>query len=303
MKRVSGGFEVESLLSPETIAERLRKRVDGTVDVSGDSVIVRRGEAVERIRVRRLATSDSGAGLVETEESEAALPPGSPAIALIIDDVGFGQQPLEEVTAIGVPLSFAILPYTSNGEAAARLLASRGFEILCHLPMEPEGYPKVRPGSGAVLTSMSDDEVYATALASIRSVPGAKGVNNHMGSRASADPRVMGKVVEAIRATGGFFVDSRTTSQTVGASTARAGHIRFASRDVFLDDDRDEGKVREQLARLAALAEKNGSAVGIAHLHPSTLRVLQEELPRLRARGFRFVHASQVVNGTPQMAH
>jgi polysaccharide deacetylase 2 family uncharacterized protein YibQ len=72
-------------------------------------------------------------------------------------------------------------------------------------------------------------------------------------------------------------------------------NIRTASRNVFLDDEQSEAAVRHQLAQLADEAESRGVAVGIGHPYPVTVKVLAEEIPKLRTRGFRFLRASAAV--------
>ena len=219
----------------------------------------------------------------------------APEIVLILDDVGFDRQPLGPAMAIDPNLNFAVLPNSRNGHDFALALHARGFEVLCHLPMEPEGYPSVSPGSGAVLTTMSDNEVARVTRANIGSVPFARGVNNHMGSRATADRRVMTDVLGALP-DGMYFIDSRTTSSSVAGSLAHAMRVKTASRNVFLDDVQSEPEIRKQLASLTHAAEEHGVAVGIGHMYPSTIRVLSAEAPALRARGVRFVRASAIVN-------
>lgn len=230
---------------------------------------------------------------------EAPAPPARPVpergkIALILDDVGYDTAAARRAADLGVPLTFAVIPGTPHAADAAEYLAARGFDILCHLPMEPEGFPDVSPGEGAILQSMSDGEIRERTLAMLRSIPHAKGVNNHMGSAATADPRVMGSVLGALRDEEVFFVDSRTTPRSVSIAVARQLGVRNAARDTFLDDDRSDAAVRRQLEVLARDAD-GGTAIGIGHLYPSTLRVLAQELPRLRARGYRFVRVSEAV--------
>ncbi len=229
-------------------------------------------------------------------ETIAKLPaPGrSGTIALILDDVGYDIAAARRAAGLGVPLNFAVIPGTPHAAAAANFLSGRGFQILCHLPMEPEGYPAISPGDGAILTSMSDEEIRERTRSLLRGVPHAAGVNNHMGSLATADPRVMRNVLAALGDAGVFYVDSRTTSRSVSVSVARELGIPCGERSVFLDDDRSEAAVRRQLARLAEAA-RGGTAIGIGHLYPSTLRVLESELPRLRDEGFRFVTAGAAV--------
>ncbi|HXI11722.1 MAG TPA: divergent polysaccharide deacetylase family protein [Thermoanaerobaculia bacterium] len=220
---------------------------------------------------------------------------GNKRIALILDDVGFGGQPLAEATRIDPNLSFAIIPGEAHSRESARTLSAGGFEILCHLPMEPVGYPAVSPGKRAVLNAMSDEEIRARVRDSFDLLPEARGFNNHMGSRGTADRRVMEQVFAAMPP-GLFFVDSRTTSSSVAGRIARERKIRTTSRDVFLDDQQDEQSIRKQLTALAALSDKGEIAVGIGHMYPSTIKVLSQELPKLRERGFRFIRASEAVN-------
>lgn len=215
-------------------------------------------------------------------------------IALILDDVGFDNQPLAGAMKIDRNLSFSVLPNAQNAREAAEILHGNGFEVMCHLPMEPVDYPYHAPGAHAIMMSMSDEEIAATTRHDIASVPHAAGMNNHMGSRATADRRVMRSVLGALPR-GMFFVDSVTTGDSIAGRMAREMRIPTADRKVFLDDVQTEGEVRRQLSRLVAAARESGVAVGIGHMYPVTVKVLIEDLPALRSKGFRFVRASEAV--------
>jgi uncharacterized protein len=213
-------------------------------------------------------------------------------IVLIIDDLGFDGQPLERLMALDPNVNVAILPNGTRASEFANRLHARGFEVLCHLPMQPRG--KETPGRNAILTSMSDDEIARATRENIDAVPHARGVNNHMGSLATSDRRVMASVIGAMP-DGMYFIDSRTGGGSVASDVARELNVRTAARHVFLDDAPNERAVRRQLQALAEAAEKRGVAIGIGHPYPVTLRVLADELPELRAQGFRFVRASAIV--------
>ncbi len=215
-------------------------------------------------------------------------------IVLILDDVGFDHQPVDEAMTIDPNVNFSVLPNAARATQVATLLHLRGFEVLCHLPMEPEHFPRVSPGSGAVLTTMSNDEIARTTVANVEAVPFARGVNNHMGSRATADRRVMESVLAALPEDM-YFIDSRTTPASVAAAVAREMSVRAASRNTFLDDVASDAAVRHQLRALAREAEQQGIAIGIGHMYPVTVRVLRAAVPQLKREGFRFVRASQVV--------
>ena len=213
-------------------------------------------------------------------------------IVLIIDDLGFDQEAIETLMALDPNVNAAILPNAARASEAAEKLHARGFEILCHLPMQPRG--AAAPGVNAIRTDMGDDEIARLTLQNIEAVPHARGVNNHMGSLATSDRRVMERVLRSLPDSM-YFIDSRTGGRSVAFDVARELNIPTATRHVFLDDVIEEGAVRRQVELLAALAERQGVAIGIGHPHRATLRVLKAEMPRLRERGFRFVRASEVV--------
>lgn len=168
-------------------------------------------------------------------------------------------------------------------------------EVLLHLPMEPRGFPAVRPGPGVLLRAQSDEEIERTLESDLDSVPGAVGVNNHMGSAATADPRVMRAIMHVLARRGLFFVDSRTTDATVGEAEARAAGVLAVSRRVFLDDVASEQAVEKALGQLTARSRSEGFAVGIGHPHATTLAVLERELPRLEKAGVRLVKVGELV--------
>ena len=255
-------------------------------------------EAVESVDVGR-ASARPGRAEARPTFAAAPLPKVTPKkrsragdIVLIIDDLGFDGQPLDRLMALDPNINASILPNGTRTAEFARKLHARGFEILCHLPMEPRGGEA--PGRNAILTSMTDEEIARLTRQNIEAVPYARGVNNHMGSRATSDRRVMTSVLRAMPEQL-YFIDSRTASGSVAEDVARELNVPTAARHVFLDDVATEQAVRQQVRELAGAARKRGVAIGIGHPYPVTLRVLAEELPELRAQGFRLVRASEVV--------
>lgn len=224
-------------------------------------------------------------------------PPGVPRVALVIDDLGNELAPAERIARWPRPVAGAVLPGLRWSADSARALARGGHEVLLHLPMEPEGYPnsRVRPGPGLILRSQSDAQIADTLASDLDTVPGAVGVNNHMGSAATADPRVMRAVVRLLSDRGLFFLDSRTTDATVAERTAAEASVRTVARRVFLDDVATADAVRAQLAQLIRRARQDGSAVAIGHPHPVTLSVLEAELPELEQKeGVKLVKVGEL---------
>lgn len=231
----------------------------------------------------------------ESAEAGRAKSGGPAQIAILIDDLGNDRQAVDHIASWPYPVSTAVLPALAASEDTARRLQKSGKEVLLHLPMEPRGFPGVRPGPGVVLRAQSDAEIAATLDSDLDSVPGAVGVNNHMGSAATADARVMRVVSGVLARRGLFFVDSRTTDTTVAADAARAARVPTAARRVFLDDVATEAAVEASLAGLYAHAREEGSAIAIGHPHPATLAVLDRELPNLARHGVRLVKVSELV--------
>jgi polysaccharide deacetylase 2 family uncharacterized protein YibQ len=191
-------------------------------------------------------------------------------------------------------LTCAVLPQSAYGRQIAILAKGAGHEVMLHQPMEPNEYPMVDPGPGAILASMTPDERISRLNANIDAVPWVVGVNNHMGSKLTTLSDEMNQVFTALKSRGLFFVDSRTTAATVSQSSARLFKVPFAERDVFLDHVREEGEVRAQIENLMNIAEIHGKAVGIGHPHEVTYRILKEALPGMKKR-VRLVPASAIV--------
>lgn len=221
-------------------------------------------------------------------------------VALIIDDLGRDLGVLSRLEALGVPISYAVLPFESRTREVAAWLAEREREILVHLPMQAAG--AADPGPGALYSGMSASALRTATTRALEAVPEAVGVNNHMGSALSADPAAMRSVLEVLAQRGSFFVDSRTSAQSVGFALARSLGIPAAERAVFLDTEDSEEWTEEQWTRLLEVAGRQGSAVAIGHPYPSTLAVLERRVPEARARGLRFVPVSALLEraGRPE---
>jgi len=165
---------------------------------------------------------------------------------------------------------------------------------MLHLPMEPFEYPKINPGPKALLVSLTPDELTDRLKSHIAEIPYVKGVNNHMGSRMTALSSKMYQIFVVLKTEELFFIDSRTSSQSLCKPSARLLQIPFAQRDVFLDHIQTTEAIRQQVNRLIAHAEKYGSAIGIGHPHKTTYEVLKNELGNIRTKA-EIVHASTLV--------
>lgn len=198
---------------------------------------------------------------------------------------------LEEIIALGRPVTVAVLPGLRYSREVAERARAAGLEVFLHLPLEPED-PAMHLGPGGVTVAMSDTEIAATVRAGLDAVPGAVGVNNHMGSRGTADPRVMRAVLAVVKERNLLFVDSVTSPRSIAAALASEMGIPAASRHVFLDNEEDPEAIRTQIRRTIALARRQGSAVAIGHAQRLTAQVLREVLDEFDRAGIVLVPAS-----------
>jgi polysaccharide deacetylase 2 family uncharacterized protein YibQ len=218
-----------------------------------------------------------------------------PLVAIIIDDLGYDKKIAEKLSELNVKLTFSILPHSPFQDSIARLSKDKGIETMLHLPMEPIEYPNVDPGPGTLLTSMTPDQLIRQLKKNLKAVPHVKGVNNHMGSKMTADSGQMYQIFSILKKRDLYFVDSRTSPQTLCKPSARLFQIPFAQRDVFLDHLQDAGFIRKQINELIRIARRNGYAVGIGHPHLITYKILREILPDLQ-KEVQLVPASEIVH-------
>lgn len=217
------------------------------------------------------------------------------AVAVLIDDMGTTVQEAKQLMSIGVPLTISIIPDRPQAKSVAETFYGGGHEVMIHMPMEPADYPKRRLESNGLLVAQSDAEITKRLKSYLQQVPNAVGANNHMGSRFTENDGKMRVVLGFLKSWDLFFVDSVTSSRSVGAALSREIGLKTASRNVFLDNVQDVGAIKEQLRQLARTASRNGSAIGICHPHKATLQALAEELPQLKRQGVKFVYISQLV--------
>lgn len=203
---------------------------------------------------------------------------GKGRLALVVDDMGEDIGFAQGLAALDVPVAFSIWPDSGSREAVLKIAKARGREILIHLPMQPKGFPKVDPGRHPLLVTMTADQVRETVRRAVERVPGAIGLNNHMGSQFTENVFGMHAALQAFKDKGLFFLDSRTTAETVGEREAQRIGLRFYKRDVFLDNEQNVSAILHQLRKAEALARSRGQAIAIGHPHPETLAAIRQWL-------------------------
>jgi uncharacterized protein len=218
-----------------------------------------------------------------------------PRLAIILDDLGSDRDAAEAIFALGQPLTISVLPFHPHSTEIANEAKRRGYEVMLHLPMQAVGNELPEPQQ--LHAGMRSEEVARALHEMLASVPGASGVNNHEGSLATTDAKLMAELMPLLKQRGLFFIDSRTTAATVAFETAGRAGVRSGFRNVpFLDDVQDAPAIRKQLELAIRGAKEKGEAIAIGHPHAETLQTLKEMLPEAQAQGVRLVFASDLVN-------
>jgi len=226
------------------------------------------------------------AGSVEYEINLAPGPVPGPSrgkVALVVDDLGYRLKPARELVALGIRITLSVLPWAPHAREVAAMAKAAGLEVLVHLPMQPRAYPRLNPGPGALMLGMSPAQITKLTMEAIARVPGAVGVNNHMGSAFTENPAAMATLLEVLKRKGLFFLDSLTSPRSCARKVAARVGLRFASRWLFIDHDPSPGAIRAQLKRLLRLGRLRAAVVAIAHPYPQTIAALKELAPRLKA--------------------
>lgn len=221
-------------------------------------------------------------------------PNTGPRLAIILDDLGSDRETAEAIFAFREPLTISVLPFHAHSAEIAEEAKDRGYEVMLHLPMQAVG--SEMPETQQLYTGMSSEQLAHTVEGMLKSVPGAIGVNNHEGSLATTDEKLMTQLMLVLKQRGLFFVDSRTTAATVAFDAAEKAGVRCGFRNVpFLDDAQDVTAVKKQLELALRGAKEKGGAIAIGHPHAETLQALKEFLPEVERQGVHLSFVSEVV--------
>lgn len=252
-------------------------------NLEGDTVTM----ITDRIYVmKEKAASDNGKALTAGGQRGK--------LAIVLDDFGYNYDPIDALAAIDRPLTFAVLPYHPYSQLAATKALASNHQVMLHLPMEPMSTTEQQEKT-TITTGMSDSEIQQTVVNALQNIPGLIGVNNHQGSKATADKRVMRNVLSVLKSRNLFFIDSRTNGQSVAAETARDMNIPTSENELFLDNSSDIEAIKQQLRTAGHLAVRDGTALVIGHARPNTAIALKEMIPELEADGVRLIFASDLV--------
>ncbi|NLE65346.1 MAG: divergent polysaccharide deacetylase family protein [Elusimicrobia bacterium] len=236
---------------------------------------------------------------VKQEEQKKVLPPPRGdvvgRIAVVLDDWGYNKGHCRQLEEMPIPVGVAILPNLPYSQDVLACSQKAGKEPMLHLPLEPHRVYEKYPEGYYLTTQMSDADIRSTLERMLREMPGIVGVNNHTGSKATEDPRVMKVVLGILKRRKLFFVDSVTTDRSVCSPVARELRMRISRRDVFLDNENSRGAIERQFASAVRIARKRGNALIIGHDRALTLQILKEQAEKLSKEGIEFIPVREYI--------
>lgn len=217
-------------------------------------------------------------------------------IAIVIDDFGYSySSTVKDFLHLEQEITMSIIPNLKYSKRLAEAANELGVDVMLHMPMQPQA-EDVSVESGMLFTEMDAGETRLRMRQAIAAVPHARGLNNHMGSMATADEPLMTIVMDEAKRAGLFFLDSKTNPKSVAYKVAKKMGLPCASNHVFLDNIKDVTYIKDQLNYLAEWASRNKFAIGIGHPEEATLKALRDEMPALEKRGYKFVRISELVH-------
>jgi polysaccharide deacetylase 2 family uncharacterized protein YibQ len=212
---------------------------------------------------------------------------------LDIDDWGYSNKFNAQLKAFPVKLTVAVIPGLAHSRDCAQVAHEAGQEVIMHLPVEPlRKMPLVK---GTLMVGMDEAQVTALCEAHAQSVPYMVGLNNHEGSKGSADPVLMGAVARWLKGRGCYFLDSATTPKSVIPQEAKLAGVPYARNKIFLDNVDDTAAIEKQMRQALSLAQSSGFCIAIGHPKAKTLEAMARLASEFKAQGVNFVFVSELV--------
>jgi polysaccharide deacetylase 2 family uncharacterized protein YibQ len=218
-------------------------------------------------------------------------------VAIVIDDFGNNMDGTKEMLNLPIPFTVAVMPFLPSTKQDAQLAHDKGHEVILHLPMEPVRGKKSWLGPGAITTDLSNDEIHKRIVAAIEDVPYAIGINNHMGSKATADERVMKILIDICKEKNLILLDSRTTPKSLIGKLAGQRGVPYSENQLFFDDLYTYSHISKQMTKFKKLVRQKDTVIAIGHVGPpgkKTAQVIKEAIPIIQKEA-NFVPISQTM--------
>jgi polysaccharide deacetylase 2 family uncharacterized protein YibQ len=206
-------------------------------------------------------------------------------VAIVIDDFGNNMKGTEKILNLPVTLTIAVMPFMSTTKEDAESAHKLGHEVILHLPMEPIKGKSSWLGPGAITSNLTDKEVSKRVNDAIDAVPYAVGINNHMGSKITADERIMRIVLGICKERNLYYLDSKTSKKSVVAKVAAEIGVPYLENELFFDEVYTTNHIVKQATQLIKKTEEDDSIIAIGHVGiagEKTASVLKQYIPKLK---------------------
>lgn len=237
-----------------------------------------------------------GSSLLKQDEGKVTI---NAKASIIIDDFGNQNGGALEMLALNIPLTCAVIPFLEESGYYSELAYEAGHEVIVHLPMEPHFGNAKWLGERGITSKLSTEAIKEIVRDAIDSVPHAVGLNNHMGSKATEDRRIVEAIVQVLKEKEMFIIDSKTSMNSVIREVAEMNGVKVLERSVFLDNEKSITQIKKQLRILAKLAKETEMAVAIGHVGPEggtiTAQSIREMQAEIEEMGVTFVKVSDLL--------
>lgn len=223
---------------------------------------------------------------------------GTKTAIIVIDDLGQNFKGTAEIMKLPFPITVAVMPFLPKTRSDAKRAYAAGHEVIVHMPMEALSGKKQWLGPGAITTALSDEEIQNRVRAAIDNVPHAIGMNNHMGSKATIDARVMKNVLKVCKERGIFFLDSLTNSRSIVGRVADEVQVPSIKNHIFLDHACTRAVIHKQFIRMREHLRHHDVCIAIGHVGAEckiTATILKEQMEKMSREHIQFKTLSSIL--------
>lgn len=195
-------------------------------------------------------------------------------MVIIIDDIGNKEDfdKVKNLLSKDILVTPSIFPKSKAYNKTPKY--ARGMDnYIIHLPLEATNY------NDKIDISLKTDESEKSIDRNIREIrekfPRAKFINNHTGSKFTANTQAMTYLMKALKKYNFSFIDSRTTKFTKAEDLGKSYGINVFRRNIFLDNKADTRYIVSNIKKAIALAKRDGYVVVIGHPKADTIKALE----------------------------
>lgn len=198
-------------------------------------------------------------------------PNGGPKLAIIMDDISTNAQ-ASELKKLSIKVTPSIFPPEKQHPKSAWL--AKDFSVyMVHLPLQALNYTNEK--ANTLRTGDSKEKISQRIKDIKKDFKGVKYINNHTGSGFTSDFKSTLALLDELKNSEIYFIDSLTTNKSTVLDASKKLGLKYAYRDVFLDNEQNVSKILKMINNAVAVAKKDGVAIAICHPYKSTFEALK----------------------------